>query len=172
MSTHAASRPLATLASPRRVGITSRIWTPTTWTSDFLQVMVAFVRTEGLRVRYAVSELVEDKRNGRHRYRALAFDRQALFERNYIDCVVVLHERSLLDQVGMFDEQLRRNVDWDLFIRMAKVTDFGHAPVIATRYDAWEQRSDRITVNEPFSYRYVILAQTLRGLGAGRGGPG
>lgn len=134
-----------------------------TWTSDFLQVMVAFVRTESLRFGYAVSELVEDKPNGRHGYRALAFDRQALLERNYIDCIVVLHERSLLDQVGMFDEQLRRNVDWDLFIRMAKVTDFGHAPFIATRYDAWEQRSDRITVNEPIGYRYVILAKHVVG---------
>jgi glycosyltransferase involved in cell wall biosynthesis len=143
-----------------------------TWTSDFLQVMVAFVRTEGLRFAYAVSELVEDKPNGRHCYRALAFDRQALLEKNYIDCIVVLHERSLLDEVGVFDDQLRRNVDWDLFIRMAKVTDFGHAPFIATRYDAWEQRSDRITVNEPFGYRYVILAKHGVGWELGEAGLG
>jgi glycosyltransferase involved in cell wall biosynthesis len=130
-----------------------------TWARNFLEVMVAFVRTEQLRFAYAVSELREDKAGGRRGYRSLAFNRDALLERNYIDCIVVLHERGLLDEVGTFDEGLRRNVDWELFIRMSQVTDFGHAPFIATQYDAWEQRSDRITLNEPFGYRYVVLAK-------------
>ena len=159
MSTPAAYPPLATGLARASGDYIAYLDSDNTWTANFLKVMVAFVRTEGLRFAYGVSELVEDKPNGRHGYRSLAFDRQALFERNYIDCIVVLHERSLLDQVGMFDEQLRRNVDWDLFIRMAKVTDFRHAPFIATRYDPWEQSSDRITVNEPLGYRYVILAK-------------
>ena len=46
------------------------------------------------RERRLADDLVEDKPNGRHRYRTLAFDRQALLERNYIDYIVVLHERS------------------------------------------------------------------------------
>lgn len=132
-----------------------------TWVPEFLEVMVAFVRTRGLRFGYAVSELIEDKANGRTGYRNLPFDKAALIERNFIDCIVVLHERSLLDEVGPFDENLRRNVDWDLFIRMAQVTDFALAPFVATQYDAWERRSDRITINEPFGYRYVIRAKHL-----------
>ena len=131
------------------------------WAHDFLEVMVAFVRTRGLRFGYAVSELAEEKKNGRTGYRSLPFNREALVERNFIDCIVVLHERSLLDEVGTFDEQLRRNVDWDLFIRMSAVTDFGLAPFIATTYDAWEERSDRITINELFGYRFVIRAKHL-----------
>lgn len=132
-----------------------------TWTPEFLEVMVAFVRTRSLRFGYAVSELVEEKKDGRRGYRSLPFNRAALAERNFIDCIVVLHERSLLDEVGTFDENLRRNVDWDLFIRMSAVTDFELAPFIATRYDAWEERSDRITINELFGYRFVIRAKHL-----------
>ncbi|SDU77140.1 Glycosyl transferase family 2 [Jiangella alkaliphila] len=131
------------------------------WTPDFLEVMVAFVRTRSLRFGYAVSELVEEKKNGRRGYRSLPYNRAALVERNFIDCIVVLHERSLLDEVGAFDEDLRRNVDWDLFIRMSAVTDFELAPFIATVYDAWEERSDRITINELFGYRFVIRAKHL-----------
>ena len=132
-----------------------------TWTPEFLEVMVAFVCTRLVRFAYAVSELREDKKNGRRSYRALPFHREALSERNFIDCIVVLHERSLLSEVGTFDENLRRNVDWDLFIRMARVTDFELVPFIATQYDAWEQRSDRITVNEPMGYRYAVLAKSM-----------
>ncbi|WP_165358536.1 glycosyltransferase [Haloactinopolyspora alba] len=132
-----------------------------TWFPDFLEVMVAFVRTRRVRFAYAASELVEEKENGRRGYRSLPFNSAALRERNFIDCIVVLHERSLLDEVGGFDEQLRRNVDWDLFVRMSEVTDFAHAPFIATRYNAWEQRSDRITINELFGYRYVILGKHM-----------
>ena len=132
-----------------------------TWVPEFLEVMVAFVRTRGLRFGYAVSELMEDKEGGRRGYRALPFNREALRERNYIDCIVVLHERSLLDEVGMFDEQLRRNVDWDLLIRMSEATDFELAPFVATRYDVWEDRTDRITINEPLGYRHAVLGKHL-----------
>ncbi|SDT37286.1 Glycosyl transferases group 1 [Friedmanniella luteola] len=128
-----------------------------TWEPRFLEVMVAFVRTAGLRVGYAASELREEKKGGRTGFRALPFDREALQERNFIDCIVVLHERALLDEVGTFDETLRRNVDWDLFIRMAAVTDFGFAPFIGTRYDPWDERDDRITITEPFGYRHKVL---------------
>jgi O-antigen biosynthesis protein len=132
-----------------------------TWEPRFLEIMVAFVRTTKLRFSYAVSELREQTANGRVGFRAVPFDREALQERNYIDCIVVLHERSLLDEVGGFDEDLRRNVDWDLFIRMAAVTDFGLVPFVATRYDPWEQRHDRITITEPFGYRHKVLAKHL-----------
>ncbi|WP_299274905.1 glycosyltransferase family 2 protein, partial [uncultured Georgenia sp.] len=59
-----------------------------TWVPEFLEVMVAFMRTRGLRFGYAVSELVEEKEGGRRGYRALPFNREALRERNYIDCIV------------------------------------------------------------------------------------
>lgn len=129
-----------------------------TWTPEFLELMVAFVTTTGLRAAYCVSELRGEEN---HQFRAIPYDYAVLKERNYIDCIVVLHERSLFDEVGGFDESLRRMVDWDLLIRIGAVTDLRLAPFIGTRYDLWEDRDDRITNSEPWGYRYVIKAKHL-----------
>lgn len=130
-----------------------------TWEPRFLEVMVAFVRTHGLRWAYAVSALEEVGGEHRRAFRALPYNRQALRERNFIDCIVVLHERDLLMDVGTFDTGLRRNVDWDLFIRLAEVSEPRLAPFIGTRYDVWEERGNRITTHEPFAYRFAVLAK-------------
>lgn len=130
-----------------------------TWIPEFLEVMVAFVLSTGARFAYAGSELREAKRGGRVLYRASPFDRGALEERNFIDCIVVLHERALIDEVGPFDESLRRNVDWELFLRMADHTDLALAPFIATSYDPWEDRDDRISIQEPPGYRFMVKSK-------------
>ncbi|HLV05620.1 glycosyltransferase [uncultured Georgenia sp.] len=132
-----------------------------TWEPDFLELMVRFVRRGGHRVAYAMSALEEQGGQGRRRYRGMPYSREALLERNYIDCIVVLHERALLTEVGGFDESLRRNVDWDFLIRLSAVTDFAYAPFIATRYDLWETGTDRITTDELASYRYLIRQRSL-----------
>ena len=132
-----------------------------TWFPDFLELMVRFLVRDGHRAAYAMSALVEEGGAGRSLYRGMSFNREALRERNYIDCIVLVHERSLLDEVGMFDETLRRNVDWDLFIRLADVCDFGFVPFIATQYDVWETRNDRITTDEPMGYRFVVRQRAL-----------
>jgi glycosyltransferase involved in cell wall biosynthesis len=135
-----------------------------TWLPDFLAVMVAYVVPRGIRFGYAVSELREQPGGkGRLAYRGATgpFDAGALRERNFIDCIVVLHERSLVEEVGRFDESLRRMVDWDLFIRMSRITEFVPVPFVATVYDAWEDRDDRITISEPWGYRFVIKAKSM-----------
>ncbi|MDD9206858.1 glycosyltransferase [Georgenia sp. 10Sc9-8] len=132
-----------------------------TWVPHFLGTMVAFLGSTGDRAGYACSALIERGGQERRSYRAMPFHREALKERNYIDCIVVVHERALLDEVGTFDESLRRNVDWDLLIRLADATDFGFAPFIATEYDLWEEGTDRISTDEPESYRYLVRQRTL-----------
>lgn len=132
-----------------------------TWYPDFLELMVRFMHRESAPVAYAMSALVEEGANGRRLYRGMPFSRSALLERNFIDCIVLVHERRLLDEVGVFDESLRRNVDWDLFIRLASVCDFAFAPFLATEYDVWDTRGDRITTDEPSSYRFVVRQRAL-----------
>jgi glycosyltransferase involved in cell wall biosynthesis len=132
-----------------------------TWRPDFLELMVAFMVSGGHRVGYAMSALTEQGGQGRALVRGMPFSRAALMERNYIDCMVLVHERDLLQSTGLFDETLRRNVDWDLFIRLARVTDFGFLPVIVTEYDVWDKRMGRITIDEPPSYRLTVRQRTL-----------
>lgn len=132
-----------------------------TWEPDFLDLMVRFVTRDGHRVAYAMSALEERGGQERRRYRGMPYSREALWERNYIDHIVVLHERSLIEEVGGYDETLRRNVDWDLLARFADVTDFGFAPVIVTRYDLWETGTGRITTDESASYFFQVRQKHL-----------
>lgn len=132
-----------------------------TWFPDFLELMVRHLTQTGDRAAYGVTALVEEGGQGRHLYRGLAFDREHLRERNYIDCIVLVHERSLLERSGVFDESLRRNVDWDLFLRLAEHTDFTLVPVRATQYDVWSERGERITTLEPMAYRYLVRQRAL-----------
>ncbi|WP_109472453.1 glycosyltransferase [Ornithinimicrobium cavernae] len=137
-----------------------------TWFPDFLELMVRHLVRSGDRAAYGVTALVEEGGQGRHLYRGLPFDREHLRERNYIDCIVLVHERSLLEATGGFDETLKRNVDWDLFIRLADETDFTHVPVLATQYDVWSEQGERITTLEPMAYRFVVRQRTLVDLAA------
>lgn len=137
-----------------------------TWFPDFLELMVRHLTQTGDRAAYGVTALVEEGGEGRHLYRGLPFDRDHLRERNYIDCIVLVHERSLLELSGVFDESLRRNVDWDLFIRLAEHTDFTLVPVRATQYDVWSERGERITTLEPMAYRYLVRQRAMVDLAA------
>lgn len=129
-----------------------------TWKPEFLTTMVGTLRSTGARAAYAASELRGD---GRLEYRGRDFDRDVLLERNYIDCITLVHERSLTDEIGGFDEALRRVVDWDLLIRLSAVTDLAYAPFVATSYDLWDDGGERITRTESVGYRYEVRAKHL-----------
>jgi O-antigen biosynthesis protein len=130
---------------------------------EFLEVMVGFLRGEGHRAAYSASEL---RSEDRVEYRGRPLHREALRERNYIDCITLVHERALIDEVGGFDESLRRVVDWDLLIRLAEVTDLAYAPFVGTSYDLWDERGDRITLHESVGYRHVVRHKHLVDLSA------
>lgn len=136
------------------------------WVPEFLEVMGAFLDAEGLRAGYAGIEL--HTADGIE-YRGLPLDREALAERNYIDLNTVVHERGLADEVGGFDEGLRRVVDWDLLLRMAGVVELGYAPFVGARYDAGDERDDRITAVESIGYRHVVRQRHLVDLDAAPG---
>ena len=52
------------------------------------------------------------------------YDRRRLQICNYIPINTFCHGRAWLEQVGRFDENLRALEDWDLLIRLSRVTDF------------------------------------------------
>src|SRR5690606_13386680 len=89
----------------------------------------------------------------RRRHRGMPYSREARLERNYIDCIVVLHERALLTEVGGFDASLRRNVDWAFRIRLSAGTDLAYARLIATRSDRWAAGPGRRTTGWHFLIR-------------------
>lgn len=54
--------------------------------------------------------------------------RRALLRGNVIGTPVVVVRRELLETVGGFDERLQRFQDWDLWLRLSTLTDFGYDP--------------------------------------------
>ena len=48
------------------------------------------------------------------------FDLEALLDRNFIDLGVYVHRRVLIDELGPFDENMTRLVDWELIVRQSK----------------------------------------------------
>lgn len=63
------------------------------------------------------------------------FNAALLMQRNYIDMSDVLVRKQALYDVGGFDEEYRKYVDWNLWVRLNKYGyDFKHVPLILTDY--------------------------------------
>jgi glycosyltransferase involved in cell wall biosynthesis len=63
------------------------------------------------------------------------FNPETLMQRNYIDTSDVLIRRKCLFDVGGFDENYKKYIDWNLWVRMTKFgTRFKRVPMIITNY--------------------------------------
>ena len=58
--------------------------------------------------------------------------RKLFLECHGVNTSTLMARRSLLDEVGMFDEELFRAQDWDLMIRMAEAADYAHVDEVLT----------------------------------------
>lgn len=90
------------------------------------------------RLAYSDGYTVTEPEGGGRRPRKLAYDIEAtralLLSENVIPICAVLHDRSLIDAVGGFDEDLPGYEDWEMWLRMAAETDFRHVPVASYEY--------------------------------------
>lgn len=68
----------------------------------------------------------ERKEVGRDQPYSYEYDFRRLLVANYIPVLCLMHRRSCLDEVGMFDESLFVHEDWDLWIRLGSVYPFVH----------------------------------------------
>ncbi len=77
---------------------------------------------------------------------SLDFDPVRLHVENYIPILCLMHERSCLDETGMFDEQLSRLEDWDLWLRLSRVARFHHIPQATCEF-TWHHGGSSQTLN-------------------------
>src|SRR5690606_13476053 len=82
--------------------------------------------------------------------RCRRYERGALLRRNFIDLNVFVHHRDLYMQLGGFDEQLRRLVDWDLILRYTRLYDPVFVPYVLCDYRIGRALNN-ITLTEPLS---------------------
>ncbi|MBU4489978.1 MAG: glycosyltransferase, partial [Actinobacteria bacterium] len=84
------------------------------------------------------------------------FDREMLFADNYIPIICLMHDADLLEDAGVFDEDLPCLEDWDLLIRMAMQCDFKHVKEITCEAISHRTFEEHIVYNS----RDEILAAT------------
>ena len=64
-----------------------------------------------------------------------AFNYQKLKAGNYIDLGVFVHHISVYEEIGGFDEKLKRLVDWDLILRYAAKYPPVYKPIVTIEYN-------------------------------------
>jgi glycosyltransferase involved in cell wall biosynthesis len=111
-----------------------------TWHDDFLAVMVRAVSEEcAWRSAYCAQEVTESVVAGEHKQEIKAvrfgpFNRALLENRNYIDLNAFVHTRKLFEELGGFNQNLRRLVDWDLILRYTRANPPCAVPCLLSYY--------------------------------------
>jgi GT2 family glycosyltransferase len=128
------------------------------WPADYLELSVKGAVSAGARAVYAGLEL----HNGdKVSYRAYQGGVEDLMIVNHIDLNVLTVDRGLALQAGGFDESLKRWVDHDFAIRVAKIFEPRLLPFIGCKY--WDDRDagNRITTTESDAWQWVVLGKNL-----------
>ena len=102
---------------------------------DHLGTLVSCLERGEHQVAYSDAwRVIEHQVNGviteasRDRPHSSDFAAPRLLVENYIPVLCLMHRRSCLDEVGLFDESLFVHEDWDLWIRLATQYAFAHIP--------------------------------------------
>jgi hypothetical protein len=77
------------------------------------------------------------------------YSKQNLLGHNLTPCCSILHDKSLFDQAGYFDESLSSHEDYDMWLRMSEHTDFAHLREVTALYSK-RSGSDQISMDLPF----------------------
>ena len=100
---------------------------------DHIEILVMALRN-GDRAAYTDSAIIDKDRSAKL-YMSNVYDHDRLRRGNLFPVCCVMHERSLIDEVGLFDEALPSHEDWELWIRISDVTDFAHVKNITCAVD-------------------------------------
>lgn len=74
------------------------------------------------------------------------FDRMVMLQFNQALHVSLMHRRELFSQTGLYNENIKVLIDWDLTRRLCFYTDFIHIPIVTGEFYAPVEDCDRISV--------------------------
>jgi len=94
------------------------------------------------------------------------FDRFFMLYYNHVLHVSLIHRRDLLEKTGLYNENLKILIDWDMTRRLVFFSDFYHVPKITGEFYQPEGDCDRISVqwrkNEKEYTRNILTIRTTR----------
>ena len=100
----------------------------------------------------------QEKRNGRYVVTkrdvpySFDFDYDRILQTNFIPVLCFMHERSCVEETGLFDESLKRLEDWDMWIRMSRKFKFAHIKELTCEF-SW--RTDGTTMSSGQAEEFV-----------------
>jgi glycosyltransferase involved in cell wall biosynthesis len=124
-----------------------------TWSADFLALMTAAMHESGIAAAYCVLESIN---GSERRYLSYEGGLADLEFGNHIDLNTLVVERPLLLGIGGFDPALRRMVDYDLVVRLARATTLQLLPFVGVHYDADDDFGPRISNTESPKWDDVV----------------
>lgn len=132
--------------------------TDNVWPDEYLELSIKGALECDAQAVYAGLEL---HNGGKVSYRAYQGALDELMIVNHIDLNVLTVERTLAIAAGGFDEGIKRWVDHDFAIRIAKLSVPRLLPFIGCKY--WDDREaeTRITTSESESWQWVVLGKNL-----------
>lgn len=158
---------------------------------NHLQTLVEALAAQGFQVAYTDSNRASEVlRDGQYvvvkRELAMSrdFARDAFLLDNLTPVLNVMHEKSCLDAVGLFDENLIALEDWELWMRMSRRFDFLHVPVVTAEVRVrpkngsvgneynWNMPAARKYVYQKHQAWYTELQQRLQRAPIATGTPG
>ena len=94
------------------------------------------------------------------------FDRFFMLYYNHVLHVSLMHRKDLLEKTGLYNENLKILIDWDMTRRLVFFSDFYHVPDITGEFYQPDGDCDRISVqwrkNEKEYTRNILTIRTTR----------
>ncbi|MDI6761905.1 MAG: glycosyltransferase [Thermodesulfobacteriota bacterium] len=118
---------------------------------DHLETLVQFLEGSDYKVAYTDAHRAHQKKvNGRYAVvkqdvpYSFDFDDDRILLENFVPVLCFMHEKSCLDEVGCFDEDLTTQEDWDLWIRLSRKFKFAHIRKVTCEF-SWREDGTTMT---------------------------
>lgn len=128
-----------------------------TWFPNFLADVVAAFLADADVTSVYTAQLVTDFKNGESYVRSIPYERQHFLLNGRIDLNVFVHRRQLFEELGGFDEQMTRLVDWELIGRYTESSRPLQLPFLGGRYV--ECTPDSISATQDLRHNRQLLWQ-------------
>ncbi len=84
------------------------------------------------------------------------FEWNSLYEKNFIDLNGFVHHKDLFEELGGFDQQMTRLVDWDLILRYTNKYEPRPVPYILVDYSV-SDNVNHITTSESYEENRKLI---------------